>query len=187
MVSVKTKTALISEIDNLISALSEKFDAGAGADAERDFIAERLPARLVPLSRSLPTLSMHLLAAIADAEPVSVVGLAARTNQLKGTVSKHVQRLVEAGLVERGPVPGNRKEVQLRRTAPRRRARADARGDDPRSARLPASLQRRRSAGAGPDPAGSGGRPPRRCADRALIRAGISAWWSDPRRRDACR
>ncbi|MDA4087513.1 hypothetical protein MHAS_03586 [Mycolicibacterium hassiacum DSM 44199] len=117
MVSVKTKTALISEIDNLISALSEKFDAGAGADAERDFIAERLPARLVPLSRSLPTLSMHLLAAIADAEPVSVVGLAARTNQLKGTVSKHVQRLVEAGLVERGPVPGNRKEVQLRLTA----------------------------------------------------------------------
>jgi DNA-binding MarR family transcriptional regulator len=41
------------------------------------------------------------------------VGLAARTGQLKGTVSKHVQRLVDAGLVRRSPLPGNRKEVQL--------------------------------------------------------------------------
>lgn len=117
MVSVKTKAALVSEIDGLISALKEKFDTGDGADAERDFIAERLPDRLVPLSRRLPTLSMHLLAAIAEAEPVSVVGLATRTGQLKGTVSKHVQRLVEAGLVQRTPVPGNRKEVHLHLSA----------------------------------------------------------------------
>lgn len=59
---------------------------------------------------------MHLLAGIADG-PVSVVGLAAKTAQLKGTVSKHVQRLVEAGLVVREPIPGNRKEVQLSLTA----------------------------------------------------------------------
>jgi DNA-binding MarR family transcriptional regulator len=59
---------------------------------------------------------MHLLAAIDDG-PVNVVGLAARTRQLKGTVSKHVQRLVQAGLVERAPVPGNRKEIELRPTA----------------------------------------------------------------------
>lgn len=55
---------------------------------------------------------MHLLAAIAEG-PVSVVGLAARSDQLKGTVSKHVQRLVGAGLVARTPIPGNRKEVEL--------------------------------------------------------------------------
>ena len=59
---------------------------------------------------------MHLLAAIAEG-PVSVVGLAARSGQLKGTVSKHVQRLVEAGLVVRTPIPGNRKEVELVLTA----------------------------------------------------------------------
>ena len=45
------------------------------------------------------------------------MGLAARADQLKGTVSKHVQRLVEAGLVERAPLPGNRKEVVLDLTA----------------------------------------------------------------------
>lgn len=49
--------------------------------------------------------------------PISVVGLAARAGQLKGTVSKHVQRLVDAGLVIRSAVPGNRKELQLTPTA----------------------------------------------------------------------
>jgi len=44
---------------------------------------------------------------------VNIVGLAAASGQLKGTVSKHVQRLVEAGLVRREPVPNNRKEVRL--------------------------------------------------------------------------
>ncbi len=32
-------------------------------------------------------------------------------------MSKYVQRLVDAGLVERTPVPGNRKEIRLRLTA----------------------------------------------------------------------
>jgi DNA-binding MarR family transcriptional regulator len=81
-------------------------------DAERDFMAGHCPKRLEAEVRQLPTLSMHLLAHIADG-PVSVVGLAARSGQLKGTASKHVQRLVEAGLVERSPIPGNRKEVTL--------------------------------------------------------------------------
>lgn len=44
---------------------------------------------------------------------MSVVGLAAKSGQLKGTVSKHVQRLVEADLVARVLIPGNRKEVEL--------------------------------------------------------------------------
>jgi DNA-binding MarR family transcriptional regulator len=42
-----------------------------------------------------------------------VVGLASRSGQLKGTVSKHVQRLVGAGLVVCVPIPGNRKEIEL--------------------------------------------------------------------------
>jgi DNA-binding MarR family transcriptional regulator len=59
---------------------------------------------------------MHLLAVIAEG-PVSVVGLATRSGQLKGTVSKHVQRLVDAGMVARTPIPGNRKEIELGPTA----------------------------------------------------------------------
>ncbi len=112
MVSVKTKSALIADIDDLLGVVGGKFDTDEDGDAERDFMAERCPARLAPTVRALPRLSMHLLAAIAEG-PVSVVGLAARSGQLKGTVSKHVQRLVDAGLVARTPVPGNRKEVQL--------------------------------------------------------------------------
>jgi DNA-binding MarR family transcriptional regulator len=116
MVSVKTKSALIAEIDELVGAVGDKFDADEDGDAERDFIVERCPKRLEHILRSLPTLSMHLLATIAEG-PVSVVGLAARSGQLKGTVSKHVQRLVDAGLVTRTPIPGNRKEIELSPTA----------------------------------------------------------------------
>jgi DNA-binding MarR family transcriptional regulator len=111
MVSVKTKSALVAEINALIGAVGDKFDA-EDVDAERDYLAEHCPPRLAGAMRELPTLSMHLLDAIGDG-PLSVVGLADRTGQLKGTVSKHVQRLVDAGLVLRTPIPGNRKELQL--------------------------------------------------------------------------
>lgn len=116
MVFVKTKSALIADINGLIRAVGDKFDSDEDGDAERDFIAERCPARLQAAVRELPTLSMHLVAGIEDG-PLSLVKLAARSGQLKGTVSKHVQRLVEAGLVQRAPIPGNRKESHLTLTA----------------------------------------------------------------------
>ena len=115
MVSVKTKSALITEIGALVGAIGDKFDSDE-SDAERDYLAEHCPPRLERTVRELPTLSLHLLAVLADG-PISVVGLAARAGQLKGTVSKHVQRLVDAGLVTRSPVPGNRKELELSPTA----------------------------------------------------------------------
>lgn len=111
MVSVKTKTVLADEIGALVRAVGDKLDAEEG-DAERDYLALHCPSRLEKTVRELPTLSLHLLAALADG-PLSVVGLASATGQLKGTVSKHVQRLVDAGLVLRTPIPGNRKELQL--------------------------------------------------------------------------
>lgn len=112
---MKTKSGLIDAVNSLFGAVGDRFaadQAGEAGDPERDFMAQRCPKRLEETVRGLPTLSMHLLAAIADG-PVSLVGLAARSGQLKGTVSKHVQRLVEAGLVARTPVPGNRKEIEL--------------------------------------------------------------------------
>jgi DNA-binding MarR family transcriptional regulator len=112
---MKTKAELVDEINGLIGAVGDKFDAEEG-DPERDYMVEHLPKRVAGIAHRLPTLSLHLLAHIA-AGPVSVVGLAARADQLKGTVSKHVQRLVETGLVERTPIPGNRKEVTLSLTA----------------------------------------------------------------------
>ena len=112
MVSVKTKLELIDAITGLMATVGDRLGNGGEGDAERDFMAAGCPQRLQPLVRTLPTSSMHLLAEIAEG-PVSVVGLAARSGRLKGTVSKHVQRLVEAGLVARTPVPGNRKEIEL--------------------------------------------------------------------------
>ncbi|BBX90510.1 transcriptional regulator [Mycolicibacterium boenickei] len=116
MVSVKTKLELIDAIAGLMATVGDRLGNDGESDAERDFMAARCPQRLQTLVRTLPTSSMHLLAEIAEG-PVSVVGLAARSGRLKGTVSKHVQRLVEAGLVARTPVPGNRKEIELGLTA----------------------------------------------------------------------
>ena len=116
MVSVKTKLELIDAITGLMATVGDRLGNDGEGDAERDFMAAGCPRRLEPLVRTLPTSSMHLLAEIAEG-PVSVVGLAARSGRLKGTVSKHVQRLVEAGLVARAPVPGNRKEIELGLTA----------------------------------------------------------------------
>ncbi|TGB40261.1 MarR family transcriptional regulator [Mycolicibacterium peregrinum] len=116
MVSVKTKLELIDAITALVAAVGDRLGNDGDGDAERDFMAARCPQRLQQAVRTLPTSSMHLLAEIAEG-PVSVVGLAARSGRLKGTVSKHVQRLVEAGLVARTPVPGNRKEIELGLTA----------------------------------------------------------------------
>jgi len=109
---MKTKSALVAEVNELLIAVKDKLESDEDGDAERDYMAERCPARLEGALRALPTLSLHLLAHLADGA-TGVVGLAARSGQLKGTVSKHVQRLVEAGLVVRAPIPGNRKEIQL--------------------------------------------------------------------------
>lgn len=116
MVSVKTKSRLIDHINELVGAVGDKFDDTENGDPERDFMVARCPDRLHGPIRRLPTQSIHLLAALS-AGPLSLVGLASRSGRLKGTVSKHVQRLVEAGLVQRSPVPGNRKEIQLTLTA----------------------------------------------------------------------
>jgi DNA-binding MarR family transcriptional regulator len=110
MVSMKTKTEAAGAITHLLDALSDKFDTDE--DAERDYLAEHCPGHLKSAARELPTLAIHLLDRIAGGS-VNIVGLAAQSGQLKGTVSKHVQRLVDAGLVERSPVPGNRKEIRL--------------------------------------------------------------------------
>ncbi len=110
MVSVKTKSEAVTEIGDLLNAVADRFRTDR--DAERDYLVEHCPARLHPALRELPTMGVHLMARIADGVS-NIVGLATASGQLKGTVSKHVQRLVEAGLVERGPVPGNRKEIRL--------------------------------------------------------------------------
>lgn len=112
MVSMKTKPALIADINDLLGAVKDKFEDDEDGDAERDYMVERCPRRLQRTLQTLPTVALHLLAHL-EGGPTGVVGLAARSGQLKGTVSKHVQRLVEAGLVTRTPVPGNRKEVEL--------------------------------------------------------------------------
>lgn len=111
MVSVKTT---IAEITELVEAAAAKFDTDD--DAERAYLVERLPPRLVGRVEGLSVLSLHLMDHMAGGT-TNIVGLAASSRQLKGTVSKHVQRLVEAGLVRRDAVPGNRKEVALSLTS----------------------------------------------------------------------
>ncbi|MBL3744700.1 transcriptional regulator, partial [Mycobacteroides abscessus subsp. massiliense] len=53
---MKTKPALISSINALVSAVGDKFEPDEDADAERDFMAQRCPRRMERLIRTLPTL-----------------------------------------------------------------------------------------------------------------------------------
>ncbi|MDA2894815.1 MarR family transcriptional regulator [Mycolicibacterium sp. BiH015] len=110
---MKTKAEAVDEIGRLLTGLADSDD---GADRERDYMVAASPPPLAPLIRELPTIAMHLLAGIGDGA-TNIVGLSALSGHPKGTVSKHVQRLVEAGLVQRSPVPGNRKEIHLSLTA----------------------------------------------------------------------
>ncbi|MGE0216554.1 MarR family transcriptional regulator [Mycolicibacterium sp.] len=115
---MKTKAASVEAISALLYAVVERYDDGT--DPEREYLMERCPARFHAVVRELPAAAVHLMAAIGESDTdggVNIVGLAARSGHLKGTVSKHVQRLVDAGLVERTPVPGNRKEIRLQLTA----------------------------------------------------------------------
>ena len=41
MVSMKTKSALITDINDLLGAVGDKFEADEDGDAERDFMAQR--------------------------------------------------------------------------------------------------------------------------------------------------
>ena len=53
MVSVKTKSGLITEIGALVGAVGDKFDNDE-ADAERDYLAEHCPPRLERTARGPP-------------------------------------------------------------------------------------------------------------------------------------
>ncbi|HEX5145309.1 MAG TPA: MarR family transcriptional regulator [Mycobacterium sp.] len=115
---MKTKSDAVDVIGQLLTELGDRMDDGT--DHERDYLVAQCPARLEPLIREMPTRAVHLLSAIGDGA-TNIVGLASQSGELKGTVSKLVQRLVQAGLVERGPVPGNRKEIRLSLTPDGRR------------------------------------------------------------------
>lgn len=118
MVFVETKPRLIARITDLAERLAARF-------AEED-AAERAHMRALcsPAAREvLDTMSvqaLHLLDTIpadgGDEPSVNVVGLSQATGIPKGTVSKMLRRLTDAGAVTRHRMPGNRKEVHPRLT-----------------------------------------------------------------------
>lgn len=118
MVFVETKHELIAHINDLAARLTTRF-------AEED-VDERAHMRELcspEAQRALETMSvpaLHLLDALStddeEAAPMNVVSLAQATGVPKGTVSKRLQRLADAGVVTRHRIPGNRKEVHLRPT-----------------------------------------------------------------------
>lgn len=115
---MKTKSEAVDAIGRLLTDLADRMDDGV--DHEREYLVARCPAHLERAIREMPTRAVHLLSAIGDGA-TNIVGLAAQTGELKGTVSKQVQRLVEADLVDRGAVPGSRKEIRLTLTPDGRR------------------------------------------------------------------
>ena len=109
MVSVKTQRDAIEEIETLLGQIATRMTAEDGA--EQQWLSDRCSPEAARHVRRLSVHALHLLDAIPGGEDsVNIVGLARRTGIPKGTVSKTVGRLVNAGLVERHRIPGNRKE-----------------------------------------------------------------------------
>lgn len=105
-------------ISELATQLAARFD-----NEDRDEWQHMLDQCSPSARRALESLnvqSLHLLDAIptqADEDSsVNVVGLSRASGVPKGTVSKALKRLVDAGVVTRHRLPGNRKEVHLRLT-----------------------------------------------------------------------
>lgn len=119
MVFVETKTEVITRIAALAERLAARFTE---EDADEQAHIRKLcspEARQALETMSVPAL--HLLDVIPssseDASSMNVVGLSQATGVPKGTVSKRVQRLTDAGIVSRHRIPGNRKEVHLQLTS----------------------------------------------------------------------
>lgn len=115
---METKYELIASIADVAARLAARF---AEEDADEQTHLRQLCSP--EAQRILATMSvqeLHLLdAVVADGEGArsrNIVALARATGAPKGTVSKRIQRLTEAGAVARYQLPGNRKEVHLRLT-----------------------------------------------------------------------
>jgi DNA-binding MarR family transcriptional regulator len=118
MVFVETKRDVIASIGDLTGRIAARF-AEEDADEQTHMRAMCSPGT----QRVLDELSvemLHLLDAIpvgnASDESVNVVSLSQATGTPKGTVSKRLQRLTDAGAISRFRIPGNRKEIHLRLT-----------------------------------------------------------------------
>lgn len=105
----------VDRIQDLVGRVIARF--GEQDLDEQAWLRAHAPERLGALIGGLSVHALHLLDAVAEAEPANVVGLSAHTGVPKGTVSKTLQRLSEAELVERYRLEGNRKEVHVRLTA----------------------------------------------------------------------
>ncbi|WP_245600818.1 MarR family winged helix-turn-helix transcriptional regulator [Streptomyces sulphureus] len=109
---METKTDAVGRIERLLAQVAGRFTAED--DAEQQWLIDQCSpeaARLVP---QLSVQALHLLDAVPADGSINVVGLSRATDVPKGTVSKHVRRLVVAGALERHRLPDNLKEVHLR-------------------------------------------------------------------------
>lgn len=117
---METHGDLVVTITELISRLVQRMGEEDGD--ERAHMEHQCSPEAQEALTHMSVEALHLLDVIPDegsgpsSETVNVVGLSQATGTPKGTVSKRIQRLVELGVVTRGRLPGNRKEVHLRLT-----------------------------------------------------------------------
>jgi len=119
MVLMETKSELIALIADQAARVAQRF--AQDDEDERAYMRKRCSPQAQLALDKMSVEALHLLDAIpgggsTDEPSVNIVGLAQATGVPKGTVSKRVQRLTDIGVVTRHQIPGNRKEVHLRRT-----------------------------------------------------------------------
>lgn len=118
MVLVETKSDLIASIGDLAGRIAARFaEEDADEQTHMRMLCSSAAQRVID---ELSVEMLHLIDAIpateASAASVNVIGLSQLTGTPKGTVSKRLQRLTDAGVISRFRIPGNRKEVHLRLT-----------------------------------------------------------------------
>lgn len=94
----------------------------ADAVEEASLALVEMTLSALAVGRGLSPLQMRLLVAVDRHGPLNLSALAARLDQSVPSASRLVDRLVDAGLVRRGPARHSRREVALSLTPGGRRA-----------------------------------------------------------------
>ncbi len=108
---------LITDMMHRIAAMQKRFQAEGEDEERRWMMANTSDAAVVDFLKEATVLTLHIVDAIGESEPVNGITISKRFGIPRGSVSKITRRLAEQGIVQAESVPNNRKEVLFRLTS----------------------------------------------------------------------
>lgn len=106
------KEALIVQIKKLFSDASTR--KTLEVDEEKQWLLQNCAnSQISGIVQELTVISLHVLDAIGQLQPVNSITIAKETGIPKGTVSKTIKKLASKDLIVKIPVPNNKKEINF--------------------------------------------------------------------------